>query len=53
MSSNKIDMPYFIENEDWYYYNGEEFKLTELGKSIPKVVESYEQFLKDIDKDDE
>ena len=45
-------MPYFMENDDWYYvddkkdnkYGGHLF-LTELGKSIPAVVKSYEEFI--------
>lgn len=55
MSLNKLAMPYFMNNEEWFYYNEVEecWKLTQKGEEIPKVVESYKQFLIDIDNDDE
>lgn len=41
--------PYFMTNEAWYYHDDKEwkYKLTELGKSIPEVVKSYEEYYKD------
>lgn len=40
------EQPYFLTNEDWYYHDEKEwkYKLTELGKSIPEVVKSYNEF---------
>ncbi len=41
--------PYFMENEDWYYFDEAEwcYKLTELGASIPDVKASYDEFYKE------
>ncbi|MBQ7797490.1 MAG: hypothetical protein IJ371_00010 [Clostridia bacterium] len=48
-----LDMPYYMENEDWYYSVPDKEcpwlqkdYLTELGKSIPEVVKSYEDYQK-------
>lgn len=44
------DMPYFMSNKEWYVEieDDDEFcihyELTELGKSIPKVVKSFEDY---------
>lgn len=41
---------YFIQNKDWYYIddnNERGLQLTELGKSIPEVVSSYNSFYAD------
>lgn len=40
-------MPYFMENEEWYYYDEKEeiFKLTD--KAPEKAKESYRQFYED------
>lgn len=39
--------PYFMENEEWYYYDEQEeiFKLTD--KAPEKAKESYRQFYED------
>ena len=49
-------LPYFMENEEWYEFkeghefeNGSNYVLTEKGKAIPEVVESYQQFVRDLD----
>lgn len=40
-----LDMPYFMTNKDWYFFDGERFVLTE---SAPdKAKESLEQFYED------
>ena len=38
-----IEIPYFMTNEKWYYYDEKEFicKLTPEGKKNKKVVNSY------------
>lgn len=42
--------PYFMENKDWYkIIEIGHWELTELGKSIPEVVKSFEEFFKDDD----
>lgn len=43
-----IDMPYFMENEDWYTFD-DGFVLTD--KAPEKAKKSYKQWLKDVDKD--
>ena len=50
MESEKT-LPYFMTNKDWYYTDleleneyGGNIHLTKLGKSIPTVVKSYEEF---------
>ena len=40
-----LDMPYFMTNKDWYYFDGERFALTEQAPDEAK--ESLEQFYKD------
>lgn len=49
-------MPYFMQDEKWYKFeeghefeNGTNYVLTEEGKAIPEVVESYQQFVRDLD----
>lgn len=39
-----VEMPYFMTNEDWYYYDDEEeiFKLTD--KAPKEAIESYIEF---------
>jgi len=36
------DMPYFMENEEWYFFNGEKYELTE--NAPDKAKESYREF---------
>lgn len=40
------DIPFFMENKDWYYYDGHMYKLTE--KAPEKAIESYNEFYKQI-----
>ena len=40
---------YFMTYAEWWYVDSNyDIKLTRLGQSVPKVVESYEQYLKDL-----
>lgn len=43
-----IIVPYFMYNKDWYVEDGEtgELSLTEAGRKVKKVVESYEEWQK-------
>lgn len=57
-SDGLMDAPYFLENKDWYIEVEDDdnfcihYELTELGKSIPKVVKSFEDYHAPIyDKD--
>ncbi|MFV0249663.1 MAG: hypothetical protein ACK5HP_01295 [Bacilli bacterium] len=58
----ELVMPYFMTNKAWFYYTDSDgiklkkgdtitVKLTTEGKKIPKVVMSYRQFIKDVEKD--
>lgn len=48
-----LKQPYFMENKDWFYFIKDpkkavagKYHLTELGKSIPEVVKSHEEYYK-------
>ena len=40
-----LDMPFFMTNNDWYFFDGERFVLTE--NAPDKAKESLEQFYED------
>ena len=43
-----LDMPYFMTNDDWYYFDGKKYVLTE---NAPKdAMDSLEQFYQDEDR---
>lgn len=46
-----LDMPYFMENEEWYEFDFEKriFVLTE--KAQKKAKESYEKFYNELEKE--
>lgn len=56
----KIKRPYFMSKKEWYYFdndasgapNDPSLKLTELGASIPDVLESYDDYFEDRYSDD-
>lgn len=39
--------PYFLTNEDWYYFDEDEFRYKLTDKAPEKAVESYKQFYSD------
>lgn len=43
------DIPYFLENKEWYYRDEEEgiYKLTD--KAPPEAVRSYEEFYDELE----
>lgn len=47
-----VDMPYFMTNKDWYYYDEKEeiYKLTD--KAPQKAIDSYKEFYKELEEDD-
>lgn len=52
MIENKIvfaEEPYFLTNEEWYYYDEKEgcYKLTD--KATAEAKKSYEEFYKELD----
>lgn len=46
-----VSRPYFMTNEDWYYYDEEEeiYKLTD--EAPEEAIESYEEFYAEDDTD--
>ena len=48
---NIIEMPYFMEKEEWYYYDEEEeiYKLTD--KATEKAKQSYIEYYSENDDD--
>jgi hypothetical protein len=40
-----LDMPFFMKNPEWFFFNGERFELTE--KAPEGAKESLSQFYKD------
>ena len=50
---NSVSKPYFMKNEEWYYYDEkeEEYKLTD--KAPIEAIESYEEFYEEEDYEEE
>ena len=46
-----IDMPYFMKNEEWYYFDvkGKRYKLT--SKAPQKAKDSYKEFYKEFESE--
>lgn len=42
--------PYFMNNDDWYYYDYEEKKYKLTDKAPQKAIESYNEFYKLLDE---
>lgn len=44
------DIPYFMENKEWYTFNETEFRyeLTALGSDIKRVRDSYDEFYAEL-----
>lgn len=38
------EIPYFLENSDWYYFDEDEWKYKLTDKAPDKAVESYKEF---------
>lgn len=43
-----LDMPYFMTNEDWYYFDGKAKKYRLTPKAPQKAKESYDEFYKEL-----
>lgn len=41
---NLMEIPYFMTNEDWFYFDEEEFCLKLTEKAPPKAIKSYKKF---------
>lgn len=47
-----IEKPYFLENEEWYYFDEKKFcyKLTD--KATEKAKQSYQDFYEELERGD-
>lgn len=43
-----LEMPYFMENKEWYYYDAENEKFVLTDKAPEKAKKSYEEFYKEL-----
>lgn len=43
-----LDMPYFMENEEWYYFDYEQKKYVLTDKAPDEAKESYKEFYKEL-----
>lgn len=41
------EKPYFMENEDWYYFDEKEWRYKLTDKAPKKAIESYDEFYSD------
>jgi len=50
-----IERPYFMNNQEWYYHDLNEFKykLTVKGKALKRVVKSYNDFYELLEYEDQ
>ncbi len=46
-----LDRPYFMENEEWYYWDKSEWKYKLTSKAPKEAIESYKEFYKDMGKE--
>lgn len=44
-----IPEPYFMTNQEWFYFDEEEFKYKLTDKATPKAIQSYEEFYRELD----
>ena len=45
--------PYFMENEEWYYFDEKDFKYKLTDKATKKAIESYNEWYRDKTYEDE
>lgn len=45
-----LDMPYFMENKEWYYYDADLRKYVLTDKATDKAKESYAEFYKALNE---
>jgi len=49
---NILDKPYFMNNEEWYYWDEKEWKYKLSDKAPKEAIESYEEFYKELYNDE-
>lgn len=45
-----LDMPYFMENEKWFYFDGKKRKFVLTKEAPAKAVKSYKDFYREEEK---
>ena len=45
--------PYFMSNKEWYYFDEEDFKYKLTDKAPQKARESYEEFYKELEREND
>lgn len=45
-----LNIPYFMRNKEWWYYDYEEIKYKLTDKAPKEAIKSYEEFYKELDK---
>ncbi len=48
-----VDMPYFMENDEWYYFDSTQRKYLLTEKAPQKAQESYTHFYRQADAENE
>lgn len=43
------DRPYFMNNEEWYYFDWKEMKYKLTNKATKEAIESYNKFYENLD----
>ena len=46
---NILDRPYFMNNDEWYYWDRKEWKYKLTDKAPQKAIDSYNEFYKIIE----
>lgn len=46
-----VDKPYFMTNEEWYYYDEKTFKYKLTTKAPQKAIDSYNEYYKKLDEE--
>lgn len=44
-----LDMPYFMTNDEWYYFDYQKRKYVLTDKAPEKAKDSYKQFYKEVE----
>lgn len=45
-----VQIPIFLSNEDWYYFDESEFKYKLTDKATPEAIKSYNEFYSEADE---
>ena len=48
-----LDMPYFMENEKWFYFDGKKRKFVLTKEAPSEAKKSYQEYYKELEKEEE